>query len=236
MSKKLIICMIVWLTQMAVPAIAENIQVTPYAGFDIQWRQMGFKAGYGDNQVKRHYPQANFYVGSTFNEYIGFELGYEKSVKKSRTVLITRGDKDFGHLFSDPAFTYTTKVDTTIQGFHANAVGSYPLSKEYRLHCIASVGLAQLKLKVMRNVPTSAGGPNPDAASVRREFVKTKYVPRLSAGLQYVINEHFGIRAMLTWEKTSKFKNLKPVNNGTSPLRASVKDSTNLGLGIFYQF
>ena len=53
--------------------------LTPYAGVDLQQRNMNLKKNYGDNVFSRKSFQNNIYFGFRINEHFGLETGYQSS-------------------------------------------------------------------------------------------------------------------------------------------------------------
>ena len=68
----------------------------------------------------------------------------------------------------------------------------------------------------------------------KRDFTQKKPVLRLGIGLKQMITKNVGVRAMVHWERLDRFKNLAPKQ--TSILRASLKNSVQCGIGLFWQF
>ena len=200
----------------------------PYVGVDAKWNSMRFKKTAGDNLIQKNYPQGNLFGGVKFNDYFGLELGYESTTRRNKTATAAVGDNFFGDIVDPPEPVNYSKTKTKISGFHLNVVGFYPICEEYCLSLFGSLGLAQLKLKshLDFSVPT-----NPRVVGL--DFSKQKLVPRATLGIQHMLCENIGVRAMFGWERTSAFKNVKAKN---STLFMSPKDSVSIGLGVFYNF
>lgn len=218
--------------------------LTPYVGVDAQMRHMGFHKRFGGNVLKTTHPQGNFFAGLKFNDCVGIELGYEVSTKKSRSRTLNNADTLFGGPLeqSTQALTVTNSIHASskIHGWNLNLVGYYPLPVcDDNLSLIGSVGFAQLKLRThgalrIRGVDAVTRTTLVDqTVSVGRSH-KSKAVLRLAGGAQYMMTECFGVRALVTWENTSKFKNHHRRN--TTNLRlVKPKNSFIYGLGVFAQ-
>lgn len=229
----------------------------PYVGVDAQMRKMHFQKHFGGNLLRHKYPQANFFGGVKFNEYLGIEGGYEVSKKQHTTKIPNQTDIIFGVRLRpvDPLVTNVQDLErasSKIYGWNLNLVGLLPIPCiEDCTQLLGSVGLAHLKLRV-NSAFTSIGSvdltpfglgdlnnllTNSQAFSTR--FRKTKTVLRLSGGLQHKIIDCLGIRALVSWEKTSKLhtqgKNF-PVDPTDILGVVKPKNSLQYSLGIFIPF
>jgi hypothetical protein len=216
--------------------LSDQFDVVPYVGADAQRRSMEFKQDYGKNLTKQNYPQGNVYLGLKLNQYVGLEVGYEftKTLKKSTTANGT--EIRFGQVFFPDIDTingFDTK--TKIRAFHGNIVGFLPISEQYCLQLIGSVGVARAKIKIVHDVPIENNIPNTAFAADHRVFSKSKWIPKIGLGLQHMVTCQLGVRAMAGWEGTNRFKDIKPTNV-TSTLVGRTKDSFNFGVGLFYNF
>lgn len=201
------------------------LEMQPYVGLDAQARFMPFAEGYGRNLVKKKYPQANIYAGIQLGNVFGLEMGYERA-KNNTSITLVPQNSFFGNIVPPGVTMGPFTVNSRISGAHASLTSTFTLSQTYRLDLIGSAGVAYLREKTM----LITGNPNAD-----RIFAEKKWIPRASVGLQKILTQHIGLRTTLTWEKTSNFNRMAPVN-ATSNLRASMKNSTIFGLGAFYRF
>jgi len=212
---------------LSLPAMAWDLN--PYVGVDAKWSKMGAQKGLGDTQVAKNYPQGDLFAGLKLNDWVGAEVGYESTTKKNRTVVTGSGQGFFGTSVT-AGFPVSSTTKTRLAGFHANVVGFYPVLEECRVSLFASIGLARLKFSSDLNFDDVA----PIGMEYRR-FVKRKWVPRVTAGVEHMLVENFGIRAMVSWEKTSTFRNIFS-KTSSSPLYVAPKNTTSAGLGAFYSF
>lgn len=206
------------------------LSLGPYAGFDFQLRKMGFEQGYGDNIFETQYPQGNFFVGLMFTEFLGLELGYEKTLNKTRNSRFTAGDMILGNM----AIAGTSgqfKSHGQVYGPHINIIGIYQLCQEYPFEIFGSIGAAYLTAKFDRNLVELNGIPRAN----RRSFEREKTIWRAAVGAQYLLADCIGLRASLGFENTSQMNlfSREPVSN---PSEIKLKDSLLLGLGLFYVF
>lgn len=213
----------------AANSLSEQWDLVPYVGADIQVRHMEFKKGFGDNITKNNYPQGNVYVGVKLNQYTGIEAGFERTKAQKKNTALLGSDNFLGTILFAPLPNDQTRIktNTKMSAFYANLVGFLPVfCEEYRLQLIGSLGIAHSNLKMTLDLPDDG---------VHRVFSKKKWVPKIGVGLQHMLNCQLGVRAMVNWEGT-KTSGIKPLNAPQSELRASVKNSFNYGLGLFYNF
>ena len=234
---------ILFVSVMAFPAFAlesADFDFSSNAGLDAQWRSMPLQKGAGDNVIKKGYHQGAAYLGLRLNDLFGLELGYQKSLTANRKTVFTNPTSNYFSstadlVLPDSLLSYGT---ASIKGPYVGLLALLPISDEYRLKLIASAGMARLQANlqsnmyiVQRNIP---------GFDFSLGFSKTAWVPKLSLGLQHMINDHWGVRTMVGWEKTSKFKRMQGtyLDNGaqSSAYFASLKNSTTAGVGIFYKF
>ena len=207
-----------------------DCDLVPYVGIDAQWRHMSFKKDFGKDQTAENYPQGNAYVGLKVTPFFGVELGYESTTNKNKNSTVLGRDRTFGFIFlpdeheRNQSFNFKTK--TKIHGPHLDFVGFLPISDEYCLDLVGSLGVAYLKSKATFTLQ------DPLAPSLSLTS-KSKWVARVGLGVQQMITDQFGVRAMATWENTSQLK-LKV--KGKNEPSGRTEDSFILGLGLFFNF
>ena len=219
----------------ATHAMAEDY-LTPYAGIDAQVRHMNFKKGYGDNLFAHNTPQANLYAGLKFNEFVGIEIGVEGNSKKNKTKIVRAGDTFLGQpiLLGISQTTYHATDKTT--SFHANLIGFYPITCDNQVY--ASVGAARIKSHFTTRAITvldDQGQSVFDSPLRTENFKKNKTVLRLGVGMQQMLTSNAGVRAGVTWENTSKLRDIK-ASGRTTPERIKLEDNFSYNLGLFWKF
>jgi len=213
---------------------------SPYVGLDAQVRYMPFKENFGKNLFKKYSPQGNIYGGLRLHENFGVELGYELNKKKSKTTDVHQGDGQLGGVVNpDPDVeTYISKVK--IKGWHFDLVGYYPVNLygECQTDLIASVGLGVKTLTADNDWSAYNGVPNTAAfrAAQYRSFKKRKTTFRLAAGVQQLVTENFGVRALVGWENTGRFKAIKSIQSPNGSSSISLKNTFQYSLGVYLTF
>jgi hypothetical protein len=211
--------------------------LTPYVGIDVQFRQMSFDKNHGNNVFRKNYPQGNVYAGLKFNDYIGVEAGFEGTNKRSRNARLFVGQYSIG---GDPVptipgvTTFEDSITTAkIHGPHINVVGTFPILDDSDLALIGSVGISRLKVSLKYKATQDEAGP----LSIIRTFAKRKSILRLGGGIQHMITDCVGVRGMVTWQNTAKFKHISAKEVATHPSGfAKLKNSFSYGLGVFINF
>ncbi len=201
---------------------------TAYVGGDFQSRHMKFKQGYSTGIDKNRYLQGNVYLGLNCNPFFGFELGFENSSKQSAMPYLPLEAPYAGQDITaiDGA---AIKTKTTLRGYHAGLVSFLPLNAPFDLKLVALLGMANLKTKV------TSDDYDIDLAEWRYlTFKKKVWTPRIGMGAQTMINEHFGLRAMVIWEKTSKFGYI--LASEYNRFKLAPKNSVTPSIGLFYKF
>lgn len=216
-------------------AFAMHWDFSPYVGIDGGWRQMEFAKYFGGKQLHKSYSQGNIFVGTKFNSCFGIELGYTRSQKRNKNVTALAGDNYLGSELLDPGESNATDSQSSIRGFNINLMGFYPVWKDLEL--IGSVGASRDKLKAKfqpYNVDGTALTPT-QQADAYRSFSKSKTVLLVRAGAEYQLMKHLGVRLLIGWENTSKFKTMTP-EQANKASRASAKNSMNYSLGLSWHF
>ncbi len=214
--------------------IPEWFELKPYVGADAQVRRMDFKGGFGDNLFQHHSPQGNVYAGLKLNSRVGIEFGYESTTTRIRAVTLGTGDLASGAPVSASASPVVFKSKAKIKGPHADLVGFYSFYEDSPLQLMASMGASFFKGTFERRTLQANGIPK----STVRTLSRHKILLRLGGGLQYMLDEHFGLRANIGWVGTGKMVLL--VKDGLMPNAPTPelkpKNSTVYGLGGLWVF
>lgn len=206
--------------------------LTPYAGVDMQYHTMDFKSGFGDNLFSHHQPQANIYFGTTLDNYVGIEAGFQSTNQQNRTATLITGESNLGTIIEDPNSLAQYTVTSYIHGAHLNVIGFLPLSVKYPIKLIGLVGVATLKAKFQRlntsliHFGVAQPTLSPDV------LIRRKTVLRLGAGLEHLFVYDWGLRGTLIWENSGK---IVAPTEFSSPL-VKPKNSFTYGLGAFVSF
>ncbi len=158
-----------------------TLSLGPYVGIDFQMRDMGFKQGFGDNIFEKQYPQGNFFVGLMLNEYLGIELGYERTLRRTRSSSFAPGDTILGNVVNVGSGEFVSRGE--LYGPNINLIGIYKPCQEYPLEIFGSIGAAYLTAKFDRNLVQFNNSP----FSLLRTFERERTVWRVCAGLQYLL-------------------------------------------------
>lgn len=224
----------------ATTSYASNWQLEPYVGADAQVRQTFFVRDYGNNLFKERVPQGNFFIGTKIHEYLGFELGYmtafsahRNAVFESPTSLPGRDEP------IDPGekllYTTTSKID----GINANLMFFIPANEKNNF--IIGLGVARLRayFKIIQTGDETRAYTPAEIAHESPEFVRKKCVAQAKFGIQHKLTQNLGLRALVGWENTKKFKTFTPkamLDGIGDKYKLRLRDSFNCGLGITWYF
>lgn len=237
MKKKLALLVAPVVLLSASAAMAEySWGLRPYVGADAELRHMDFQKGLGNNVIQHNYPQGNVYVGARLNEYLAVEAGYEATERKTRTSTVRPQDVLGGVTVSAANGTLQLNTTSQVKGLHANLLGFLPICDTYRLQLIGLVGFARLENKATLTFLSQNGAALTQDSTNITTFKARKSLLRLGAGLQHMIDCHWGVRAMLKWEASKKLKMAS--QNGTigNTLSIRPKNSMIYSIGAFYMF
>ncbi len=208
--------------------------VTPYVGADAEWRHIGLQRGAGKNLFSHDYPQGNIYAGVKFNEYVGVEVGYEATERKTRTVTLGPGEltNAVNGIVVPEGYTVSYNSTGQYKGPHADLMGFYPICDSYRLSLIGLVGIANLKANFTRVLFNASG----ISTNVISTYMKKKAILRLGAGIQHMISEQWGVRAMVKWENTDKLTNIGSQIGANTSTVVGNNNSFIYSIGAFVKF
>ena len=213
--------------------------VQPIFGVDVQHRNMEFQEGFGENLWKQTYPQTNLYAGMRFGRYFGFVLGHENSKTRTQTVNLSVGDTLLGVPIGFPATqSLTFRGSSDIKGTYAQLMGYYPIGflKSTELF----LGIGAIRNKITLDQQTLAIDNEPlaptDIGTLYANYKASNTRAKVELGLQKIICHHFGLRAVLSWEQTSGFNNIKPVQRPDAKQNVTLNDTWTVGAGFFWIF
>ncbi len=223
----------------------------PYAGVDVQQRNMGFQKDYGSNIFHRNSMQNNIYVGLRPTENFGLELGYHRSQKPSKTTMVSGGYYLLGE-FVDPPVTppneipfVLTQTSIRTQGPHLNLIKFFPTRYE-KTEFLAALGvtLFSVNFQYKQLADSEIGSYAPEnILDTTRNFSSKRLIPRAMFGLQQKWTDSLGFRVSFVYENTRKFKSMLPKNQseglqllGAREPKASINNSMSYGLGVFATF
>ncbi len=217
-------------------AVAYEHELMPYVGLNAQMRYLPFKAGYGKDNFQSKMPQGEVIAGLKLNPYLGFEVGYLRSVERHRTVVTGYpvspylGIPNYFSSGESEKASFYSRID----GATFNMIGFLPVDDNIQL--IGSLCIARMRVK-LSYVPLgnqATDFPQSTIDELTRTFTKSKYIPQAKAGVQYMITQAVGFRALIGWDGTGRFKLLN--NKQGTKTTFSLKDSYNVGLGLAYYF
>ncbi len=206
-------------------------KATPYLGVDLQSRRMLFEKEYSMRSEKPRYLEGSFYAGLGLSDFFALEMGYQRTQQRSSNPGLAQGELYLGDPLIDPNGT-AIRTKTILKGYRANVIGFLPVQFFTDLKLLGTFGFSRAQLKtVSSQLDLSAPA---DGFGRPFTFQKRVWMPRLGLGLQKMMDASFGIRALVTWEKTSKFGRITESRNTTLVIQP--QNSVITSLGVFYTF
>ncbi len=228
-----------WLPQ----ASAEAITICPniYLGFDGQHRHTTWHTNYGGNLFKKNYPQGNVFVGVEFNDYVGFEVGYEDSVKKTRFSSLPSGTIALGIPvgtpnspvpFSPPVLHYST---AQFKGWNYSLIGYIPFYRPDCSYFFGSIGAVNLRIAQSDQiVQDSINAFRVNALS--STFKKSRNVFTLGFGWLFLLDEVCAFRVRLVWENTEKIRRIVAKQSNINGIGILKPQNTFIyGIGVVFK-
>ena len=148
-----------------------TLNITPYAGINVEGRHMNFSSGFGDNLFARNYPQIDIYTGVKLNEFWGVELGYETTFSQRKTTTLTPGAINLGIPITADVVSAQFRNSSRISGAHLDLVGFWCIP-EYPIELFGTIGASYLAAKFQRLTQAVNGV----ATSIPRTFEHEKTV------------------------------------------------------------
>lgn len=218
------------------------IEWTAFTGIDYDWNRVTAVRDW-KKLLPGSAPGINFYVGGRVLRYVGLEVGYEAFLKRRQSLTFSVGDTYFG----TPVTALTAgrvEHSLSLYGWYFDLKGYLPMENWLEVACIRCIdvvgtvgfGLIQPRVHVSST-----------ALIFRRVGQATldtekKGVFRVGAGVECLVTDLLGIRAMFHWKRLSalslrnhRFANVFPsfpIGEQDQAFRHSV--GASLGLFITY--
>jgi hypothetical protein len=208
--------------------------VRPFFGVDAQHRHMEFEKNFGHELFPEHFPQYNLFAGVRVGQYFGVAVGHENSRTRKANTSIDTGATLLGLAqIVDEGHRSSAKI----KGTYAEVMGFLPLDfmKAKSTELFLGLGYIHNKLTLENLTVEALGGPvgGPDFED---HYAENDDHFRGELGIQKIICNHLGLRLSLSYENTSRFKHLKPVEFPEATTNVNLKNSWATGLGFFWVF
>ncbi len=185
-------------------------------------------------------PGFNVYAGWRFHPNFGVEFGYEWTDNKPKVFVVQPGTTLLGvaNTTGSPV-TLTGKVRFKAGALDLNAfipLCSTPLWEEVIPEGIISLGVAATKA----SMKISSNGSTAPATTFSNQFTqiqgRTKAVYRAGFGIQALVIENFGIRALWRYENTSVLRGRNSAITSNANTRTIFKNGNSMAVGLFFKF
>lgn len=222
-------------------------ELSPYIGADAQMRQMSWPQEAGGNLYQKNNVQGTVFGGIGINRYVGVEAGYSVTPFQESRRAILPGAIIFGNstgavpltVPGNSGFVFVSKWQ--VKDWHVDILGYLPVSEEHHFDLVGGVGFAKTTIFQWTNLVSSDTATG--AFQFNRTFTGKKGMLRLTAGVQHMVSECYGVRVLANWVNTSKFNYIHSQENvaggGTTVgqwVLTRIKDSWSYGIGAFVKF
>ncbi len=101
-------------------AAAENRDFVFNIGADAQWRSAPLQKNFGDNLIKKSYPQGSVYGGVKLDDTFGLEIGYQHSASAKRQISTSAPTSYFSQTLTPlPTNSFIFRSKVSMQGVYA---------------------------------------------------------------------------------------------------------------------
>lgn len=211
-----------------------TIALTPYIGID--YYQVSMKPRTFYQQIfPSSFPSVSFYIGTKFHPNFSFEVGYGWSAKKSKQWVVSNGQPIFS---SASNATFSGKTSIRRSSGYFDLVGYLPvydICDAFEFIFSIGYGWVQSQIATTMNIVPRAAIPHSSAIASLASKGRSTY--RGGVGVNYMVNEVYGVRAKVGWENTNTLR--IHGNNYFDQLGYGVrsfKGSITLTLGAFFKF
>ncbi|PCI37597.1 MAG: hypothetical protein COB50_03565 [Thiotrichales bacterium] len=220
-------------------AAATASTITPYLGFDVANRYMPFQERFGKKLFSKNSQAGTIFAGIMFNEYLGVEIGFTQSKKKTAVARLDAGDYIPGTLIQlepaddensedNPASFSEYNVSNKIQSWNANISLHLPLSKNMHTKLFVAAGFTALKVTASLHEFKDQNG----AENVTDYFKDSAIVPSIKVGISHKITNNIGIRFFaeaIESSNLSMHKNNLPYDT----VKIRPDNAVSYGIGLF---
>ncbi len=191
----------------AKPVYAELLEndLFPYTGIDLEWAFMRGHHEWG-KLVPKSYAGSNVYAGVRLFD-VAIEFGYDFTFKQHHRSEFLK-----------------TRVRT--DSWHADLNGFLPIC--LGIEALGSIGLGRAKTTISAHVPTASQNTH----QISPFNGQRKGILRAGIGIQYMFENCIGMRALIRWKNTEKYRLRQAQGFSKRPC----KDTAALSLGIFTYF
>lgn len=208
----------------------ELSQFKPYLGIEGQHRHMPYVHNFGDNIFKKNVSAGAIFGGIKFNDFLALEVGFGESKNKNSNSMINEGDYFLSSLQEPGDGTFNLANKTKIKTVHFTLLSFLPLDEAHQYKYFLGFGTARNTIN-HQTKQTAVDGIPLDGFTFN--FNNKTNGLRLITGVEYLPFAHFGVRANVAFERTSRLYNLKPDGRPNSTLSLQAKNTTVFGLGVF---
>lgn len=221
------------ITALVVLLVGSNISsaemLEQWPGFyGVEYKHSFMKgAGQWQRVFVDNHPGINLFIGGKFHTNVGFEFGYSWTMRDSKHLKLQPAEYLFGSQnTSGGIMVLDSKVRLKNTYFDFNFY--YPLASE-SITAIGAVGLQSSRQHVTISTNTSG---TPVDSYVNNVKGKTRIIPRLNAGVEWMFDKSWGIRALYHFEHTSDVRFRGATDDHEKPF----ENTHALSFGVVWSF
>lgn len=207
----------------------------------VNFKQNWIKPHSGWNSLfVKEQPGFNVYFGWRFHPNFGAELGYEWTADKPKAFIVQPGSTLLSATnASGSPIRLTSKVRFKTGAIDFNAfipLCAVPLWEEVIPEGIISLGVSGMKPSI--KIFSDASTPATTAFSNQFTTIKgrSKAIYRAGFGVQALVIENFGLRALWRIESTSFLRARNSLITTNSSTRVIFKNASSVAVGLFFKF
>jgi hypothetical protein len=204
--------------------------ICPLVGIDYQQVWSKGKGDFGQ-LLPKSYPGASVYIGTRWAENWGVEVGFDYAARKHKSFTLPAGSTFFGSSVGGAPINGRVAVRRT--GGHIDLAGYWCVADCLELVGTVGIGLVHPKISVTAITTT---GNAAIVNSLQAVSTKTKAVPRVRVGANYMLTDCVGVRGLVGWEGTSSLRLKNNNTAGVNLANKAFKSSATLSAGVFVKF
>lgn len=208
------------------------LSFTPHLGIDYKFWQVEPKQSDAGADFTKVFPDitraGTLYVGTRINKVWGIDFGYDRSSQKHKWRTYDTQQLVFGQ----PAtIGDASQVDVRLAAWYLSGLFYWEVYQNLEIVFHAGAGWLQPKTTVIY-YPVATGS-QPVELSFKEE---SKVSGRFGFGMQYLFLDHFGVRALVTFDQTRRINYVGTNQNVVSFDISPYKSATSYNVGIFAEF
>jgi hypothetical protein len=231
MKKLILLGIMAWTVSGSASAGTLFEKNVPFIGLDYKWTRAKLKTDW-NNLFAESFPGISLYGYMKFTDYVGFEIGYDMTARKSKNRGVQAGEMVGG--LTVPANVSGYDSSLRFAGPYADLVAFLPM--DANLELFFSIGLGRVKPTI--NVKSLTSSTTPFDAAMTSLRGQHQKISRVGIGGNWAITESVGMRVKILYEQFTRILVKDEVPAGVPPatvLHPWMK-GYSLALGFFVKY